>query len=224
MTTELHVLRVFVGPDGAYGNPLGVFLDGSAIAPDRRQAVATELGFSETVFVDDRATGRIQILTPDGEMAFAGHPTVGTAWLLAETGSPVPALQVPAGEVPTWVEDGRRWVRARPGWIHRITVAELATPADVDALTGPPSGDDSYYPWAWQDRSAGAIRSRYFASGFGISEDEATGAAAVLITGQLGVPLEIHQGRGSRLTTRLGPDGTVDLGGRVVLDGVRSFG
>ncbi len=47
----LHVLRVFTAPDGGGGNPLGVFLDGVAIPPERRQAVAAELGFSETVFV-----------------------------------------------------------------------------------------------------------------------------------------------------------------------------
>jgi len=62
--TELHVLRVFVGPDGRGGNPLGVFLDGARIAPDRRLAIARDLGFSETVFVDDPAEGAIRIFTP----------------------------------------------------------------------------------------------------------------------------------------------------------------
>ena len=55
--TELTVLRVFVGPDGRGGNPLGVFLDGAAIPRDLRQAVAHELNYSETVFVDDRDGG-----------------------------------------------------------------------------------------------------------------------------------------------------------------------
>jgi predicted PhzF superfamily epimerase YddE/YHI9 len=44
--TVLHTLRVFVGPDGGGGNPLGVFLDGGAVPPQRRQAVAADLGFS----------------------------------------------------------------------------------------------------------------------------------------------------------------------------------
>jgi predicted PhzF superfamily epimerase YddE/YHI9 len=224
MTTQLHVLRVFVDAFGAHGNPLGVFLDGPAIAPERRQAVAAELGFSETVFVDDTATGRIRIFTPAAELAFAGHPTVGTAWLLAETGTPVAALRVPAGEVATWIEGDRRWVRARAAWIHPITLAELDWATEVERLAGPPPGEDSWYPWAWEDEAAGTIRSRYFAGGYGVAEDEATGAAAVLITDRLGRGLEIHQGRGSRLSTRLGPDGTVELGGRVVLDVVRPFG
>ena len=99
--TELDVLRVFIGPDGRGGNPLGVFVDGSAIPRDRRQAVAAELGFSETVFVDDLGTAvdpdgdvtataaaTVRIFTPAAELAFAGHPTVGTAWLLADRGTP----------------------------------------------------------------------------------------------------------------------------------------
>jgi predicted PhzF superfamily epimerase YddE/YHI9 len=56
-----------------------------------------------------------------------------------------------------------------------------------------------------------------------IAEDEATGAAAVVITARLRRSLEIRQGRGSRLSTRLGRDGTVELGGRVVLDETRPY-
>jgi predicted PhzF superfamily epimerase YddE/YHI9 len=220
---KLHVLRVFVGPDGEHGNPLGVFLDGGAIPPAERLAVAAELGFSETVFVDDAQSGRIRIFTPGGELAFAGHPTVGTAWLLAEVGMPVDELRVPAGTVPTWLEGDRRWVRARPEWIHPITLAELPSADAVEALERPPDGEPSWYPWAWAGEP-GAIRSRYFAGAVGIAEDEATGAAAVLITARLGRNLEIVQGRGSRISTRLTADGAVELGGRVRLDEIRSYG
>jgi predicted PhzF superfamily epimerase YddE/YHI9 len=224
MMTELHVLRVFVAPDGSAGNALGVFLDGAAIARGRRQAVAAELGFSETVFVDDIATGRIRIFTPGAELPFAGHPTVGTSWLLDHIGRPVSVLRPPAGEMPTWEAEGLRWVRARAAWAHSVTLAELQSTAAVEALDGPPPGEGSYYPWAWEDAEAGTIRSRYFASEYGIVEDEATGLAAVVITDRLGRDLEIRQGRGSRLSTRLGPEGTVELGGRVVLDEVRPYG
>jgi predicted PhzF superfamily epimerase YddE/YHI9 len=224
MTLELHVLRVFVAPDGSAGNALGVFLDGAAIPPERRQAVAAELGFSETVFVDDIASGRIRIFTPGAELPFAGHPTVGTSWLLAHLGRPVEVIRPPAGDMPTWEADGLRWVRARAEWAHHVTLVELPSTREVEGLAGPPPGEDSYYPWAWEDRAAGRIRSRYFASGYGIVEDEATGLAAVVITDRLGRDLEIRQGGGSRLSTRLGPDGTVELGGRVVLDEVRPYG
>src|SRR5436309_10336956 len=102
----LNVLRVFTGEDGSGGNPLGVFLDGAAIPPERRQTVAAELGFSETVWVDS-IEGRgatIRIFTPGIEMRFAGHPTVGTSWLLRQVGGPVEVLHVPAGDVATWAD------------------------------------------------------------------------------------------------------------------------
>ena len=56
--TAVTVLRVFSDADGRGGNPLGVVLDGRACRAGRRQAVAAELGYSETVFVDDAAERR----------------------------------------------------------------------------------------------------------------------------------------------------------------------
>src|SRR4029079_1063068 len=111
---ELHVLRVFIGPDGRGGNALGVFLDGASIAPERRLAISRVVGFSETVFVDAPAEGAIRIFTPGGELPFAGHPTVGTAWLFRETGAPAKTLRPPAGEAPARHAPGRSWIRARP--------------------------------------------------------------------------------------------------------------
>src|SRR6266576_398303 len=112
----LHVLRVFTGDDGSGGNPLGVFLDGAAIAPERRQEVAADLAFSETVFVDDARSGRVAIFTPAVELPFAGHPLVGTAWLLASEGRAVTHVLPPAGEVGTRQEGGLSFIAGRPEW------------------------------------------------------------------------------------------------------------
>ncbi|HBL26110.1 MAG TPA: hypothetical protein DD490_04665 [Acidobacteria bacterium] len=69
------------------GNPLAVFPDARNIPPGRMQQVARELNLSETVFVlppDDPAhTRKLRIFTPGQELPFAGHPTVGTAHVLA---------------------------------------------------------------------------------------------------------------------------------------------
>ena len=78
---------MFCGEGGSDGNALGVVLDGPSVAGDDRQALAARLGYAETVFVDDAAAGRIEIFAPDVEMPFAGHPSVGTAWLLRARGS-----------------------------------------------------------------------------------------------------------------------------------------
>jgi predicted PhzF superfamily epimerase YddE/YHI9 len=217
--TTLHVLRVFVGPGGRGGNPLGVFTDGSAIPEDRRQAVAADLGFSETVFVDEiaDATAPIAIFTPAVEMPFAGHPTVGTSWLLRHQGRDVSSLRPPAGDVPTWHDTnaGLTWIRAQAVWASTaFKVVEYATAAEVEALEPPRLGDPGFYAWAWLDAGTGELRARCFPTGFGIIEDEATGLAAVLMGGRLGRPLTIRQGVGSELHVRPGPDGTVDVGGR----------
>ncbi len=221
--TELHVLRVFVGPDGRGGNNLGVFLDGSSISPARRQAVAADLGFSETVYVDDASEGAIRIFTPGRELPFAGHPTVGTGWLFRESGAPATSLRPPAGDVPFRHDAERTWVRARPEWVHPIRIEQLAGPTEVEAQPGQAMGEPGRYVWAWIDEAAGVLRSRYFATDVGILEDEATGAAAVVMGGVLGRPLTIRQGVGSEILVRPGDDGTVEIGGRVELAETREY-
>src|SRR5687768_7590325 len=108
----LHLLRVFCADDGSGGNPLGVFLQGAEVPDERRQAVAADLGLSETVFVDDAARGEIRIFTPAVELDFAGHPAVGAAWLLEDA----TALRPPAGELPVTREGEVVFVAARPEW------------------------------------------------------------------------------------------------------------
>jgi predicted PhzF superfamily epimerase YddE/YHI9 len=225
--TTVHVLSVFVTADGAYGNPLGVVLDGVDVASADRQRIAAELAYSETVFVDTSlddaaATICIDIYTPTQRLPFAGHPTVGTAWLLAQVGQPVAALRTQAGDVATWGDGEMRWVRARPEWAPDFTLHRHPSPDDVLALDGAPAGVDALYAWAWADEGIGAVRARMFGPGVGVAEDEATGAAAIRLTAHVGRPLTILQGRGSVLHTRLGPHGTVELGGRVMLTEVRT--
>lgn len=223
LAVSCHVVRVFVSADGRGGNRLGVCLDGGAVPPARRLGIARELGFSETVFVDrvgpgDAAT--IAIFAPARELGFAGHPTVGTAWLLRQLGSGVGRLLVPAGEVTTWEDGPLTWIRAWASWVHPMTIAEHADAAAVEALSGAPAGHDSYYAWAWVDAAAGVVRSRYFAPAIGVAEDEATGAAAIVLGDRLGRPLLIRQGIGSELHVRPNPEGSVEVGGRVVDEGV----
>ena len=218
-----HLLRVFCGDGDAGGNPLAVFLEGAEVPAEERQGVAAELGYSETVFVDDAERGEIRIFTPAVELGFAGHPTVGTAWLLAEERSPVDVLRPPAGEVAVRYEDGMSFVAGHPDWPPQYGYDQLASPDDVDALAGPPAGVDMYGGWAWIDEDAGVLRSRVFPVGLGIAEDEATGAAAVQLGRLIGRPIDIRQGRGSRILARPLDNGYVEIGGRTVLDELRDY-
>ncbi|MFE4593489.1 PhzF family phenazine biosynthesis protein [Streptomyces laurentii] len=213
--TDIDILRVFCTADGRNGNRLGVVREGRAY-PDEasRQALAKELGFSETVFVDDPERGDVDIYTPGTRLPFAGHPLVGAAWLLD-----LEVVRPPAGEV--WVRgDGEfTWIEARAEWAPPRTLRRYATAEEVEGLDVPEPGE-WIYAWAWEDESAGRIRARGFPGrGDGVDEDEATGAAALLLTAELGRALNIVQGRGSQMLTAPGPDGVVELGGRVRLEG-----
>jgi predicted PhzF superfamily epimerase YddE/YHI9 len=69
--------------------------------------------------------------------------------------------------------------------------------ADFDATSAQPIETAGLYVWAREDDAAGRRRSRYFATDIGIVEDEATGAAAVVLGDRIGRPLSIRQGVGS---------------------------
>ncbi|MEV5678747.1 MULTISPECIES: PhzF family phenazine biosynthesis protein [unclassified Streptomyces] len=210
----IDVLRVFCGPDGRHGNALGVVRDGSG-HPDEasRQELARRLGFSETVFVDDPERGRVDIYTPGLRLPFAGHPLVGAAWLLD-----LEVLEPAVGEVFARQDGEFTWITARPEWAPPRILERYGSAAEVEALTGPPPGEGLLYVWAWEDEAAGRVRARAFPRrGDGIVEDEATGAAALLLSARLGRALNIRQGRGSQILTAPAPDGTVEIGGRVLL-------
>jgi predicted PhzF superfamily epimerase YddE/YHI9 len=217
---SLHILRVFVNQEGEWGNPLGVFLEGGRVPKSERQRVAEELGFSETVFVDDPANGRIRIYTPRVELPFAGHPCVGAAWLLAKTGAPVDLLRPPAGEVDVRGEDGAAYIAARPEWAPPFQYQRLASPAEVRGLRASAHSANTY-AWAWIDEDAGTVRARAFVPEAGIAEDEATGSAALALCAQLRRPIVVHQGHGSVLLCQPLADGRVEIGGNVALVEVR---
>ena len=218
---KLQVLKVFVGGGGVGGNPLGVFLEGSAVPEADRQAVATDLAFPETVFVDDAEDGVLRIFTPGTELPFAGHPLVGAAWLLAGEGYGVSVLRPPAGEVPVRFEGDLAFISGRPDWAPDFEHFRLGSPAEVDALAGPPEGHD--LAGAWEDEAVGRVRVRVFPARLGIEEDEATGAHAVRLAARLGRELEIRQGLGSVILASPKDDGTVEIGGRTERVEVRDY-
>src|ERR1700694_6118770 len=99
MAIDVTVLRVFTDSDGKFGNPLGVG-EASAVAPADRQRIATELGYSETIFIDvpdpGATTAHARIFTPATKLPFAGKPTVGASGWLGEKCIPTNTLQVHA--------------------------------------------------------------------------------------------------------------------------------
>ena len=220
---QLHVLRVFTDESGGHGNPLGVFLGGSDVPAQRRQEVAHRLGFSETVFVDDVLGGSCRIFTPGLELGFAGHPTVGAAWLLAREGHSVRQLRPPAGEVDVRRAGDLTFVAARAEWSPAWELVELPRAEQVERLTDPIGDEELVFYWAWEDEGAGTVRARCWSLEDEIGEDEATGSAAIVLAAFLGRALTIHQGQGSLLHAAPLDEGRAEVGGRVVLDEVRDF-
>lgn len=217
---ELTVLRVFTAADGSRGNPLGVFLDGSEVPAEHRQSVARDLGYSETIFIDDANEGEFRIFTPEVELPFAGHPTVGAAWILAESGAPPEVLRPPAGEVAVHFDNEIVWIAARAEWAPPFGFRQHESPEAVDALA---VQDEEVFCWAWADEAAGKVRARCFVPEAGVEEDEATGSATLALSAQLGREIEVSQGLGSQLFARPLGDGAAEVGGRVVLDERREY-
>jgi predicted PhzF superfamily epimerase YddE/YHI9 len=215
----VQVVRVFTTEGGEHGNELGIVRDSTASA-GREQAITAQLGFSETVFIDTVAAGvaKIRIFTPAHELPFAGHPSVGTAWWLKSEGTPLTTLAERAGDVAVEYDGKLTWITGRAEWAPSFQWIELSTPADIDALDAADFTGDQQYAYSWIDRDAGTIRSRMFAPALGVTEDQATGAAAVAITSLLGRDLDITQGNGCRLFTQQLPDGFVRVSGYTVFD------
>ncbi len=107
------------------GNPLAVFLDAEGLSSDEMQMLARELNLSETTFVSapelEGTQARVRIFTPGAELPFAGHPTIGTAFALVDSGRVSArdfALHENVGAVAIRVESARApfvaWLRSPP--------------------------------------------------------------------------------------------------------------
>ena len=106
MDLAYRIVNVFtVGDDPFSGNPLAVFEDAADVSDEQMQSIARQLNLSETTFVTgpggDGVDADVRIFTPEYELPFAGHPTLGTAYVVS-----VPAVG-PGG--------GRARYAGRPG-------------------------------------------------------------------------------------------------------------
>lgn len=140
------------------GNPLAVFPDASSIAPELMLPITREFNYSETTFVLPPANpahaARVRIFTPGGELQFAGHPTVGTAHVLASIGAvrlsgdntrivleegvgPVPVTIRSSGGVPTFAQlSVAKLPEVTPGPATPAALAEMLSLSPSD-LAGP---------------------------------------------------------------------------------------
>ena len=108
MATHRYVFLDVFTDRALAGNQLAVFTDARGLDTETMQALAAEIGFSETTFVlpaEAEGTVRVRIFTPRAELPFAGHPLLGTAWTLAAPlQRAVVELETGIGVVPVTVE------------------------------------------------------------------------------------------------------------------------
>jgi trans-2,3-dihydro-3-hydroxyanthranilate isomerase len=145
MSERLKFITADVFTTTAYGgNPLAVVLNGERLTGAQMQIVAREFNLSETTFIlPPQATdhaARVRIFTPNTELPFAGHPTVGTAWVMAQLGLITPSAESArvtfeegVGLIPLVIDfDG---AQPRFVWFTTAIVPEvLAPPPSADIL------------------------------------------------------------------------------------------
>ena len=205
---ETHVVRVFTRGD-AGGNHLGVVTDVDGLTTDAMQAIATDLGYSETIFVDVDAAS-VRIFTPADELPFAGHPLVGAAAHLASShGLDAGHLDTGVGRVAfaasgtnASIECTLDVVAIEPDDVAAVArSAGLPDPVSTARLGLPKEYMVAEYPdfavvadlapdmealtgrfgfLAWA-RDDTDVKARFFAPGTAVPEDPATGSAAVAL-------------------------------------------
>jgi len=106
-----RILNVFTDGDNPFsGNPLCVFEDAAGLSENDMQDLARQLNLSETTFITPGGadvSANVRIFTPSYEMPFAGHPTLGTAYVVRElsnAGNNI-RLRMPAGDIPVQLTD-----------------------------------------------------------------------------------------------------------------------
>ncbi|GEC55752.1 trans-2,3-dihydro-3-hydroxyanthranilate isomerase [Bradyrhizobium japonicum] len=155
---QRRYITVDVFTDRAFGgNPLGVVLDAEGLSTEEMQAIATEFNYSETTFVlppQDKANdAQVRIFTVRSEIPFAGHPNVGTAFVLASRAAKAPArlrFEEKAGLVPVEIlSDGGNVIGAEltaPQALQRTNEVSAAAAAACLSLTAADAKTDRHAP------------------------------------------------------------------------------
>ncbi|WFU53410.1 PhzF family phenazine biosynthesis protein [Bradyrhizobium pachyrhizi] len=155
---QRRYITVDVFTDRAFGgNPLAVVLDAEGLSTEAMQAIATEFNYSETTFVlppQDKANdAQVRIFTVRSEIPFAGHPNVGTAFVLASRAAKAPArlrFEEKAGLVPVEIlSDGGRVIGAEltaPQALQRTNEVSAAAAAACLSLTAADVKTDRHAP------------------------------------------------------------------------------
>ncbi|MFE3869095.1 PhzF family phenazine biosynthesis protein [Flavobacterium sp. LS2P90] len=135
MKIPFYIVDVFAEKKYA-GNQLAVFLDAENLSDTEMQKIAREINFAESTFITklspENNAAEIRIFTPEYEMKFAGHPIIGTSWVLMnkifENQSQKITLTVPIGEIPVNQSGDLVWLQAaQPEFLDTFLAEDFLT-------------------------------------------------------------------------------------------------
>jgi trans-2,3-dihydro-3-hydroxyanthranilate isomerase len=141
-STKYYIVDVFAEEKYA-GNQLAVFLNAGSLSPEVMQRLANEMHFSETTFIasDEEHNGGydVRIFTPDEELPFAGHPTLGTAYIIKheimKNPGPEIRLNLGVGQITVTIDDpsGVLWMKQKePVFLRRFDPSAIANMLGID--------------------------------------------------------------------------------------------
>ena len=214
----MDIVRIFVNETGEHGNPHCIIIDDDQkIDNKNRQIIATKMGLSETVFVNDSTSGSVSIFSPIRECPFAGSALVGTAWLLNRLNKkPIKFLVTNNTQVPTWQEGDATYIRLEKSVLPSWNYEQLPSPPDVEKLTTVETIIlEHTFLWAWMNQKKGLIRARTFAHDWGIPEDPANGSGSMKLADFLKREITVIHGPGSIIHARPTTDNSIEVGGLV---------
>jgi len=149
MKLEFYIIDVFA--EGKYaGNQLAVFRNASELTTEQMLTLAKEINFQESTFIihedEENSIAKVRIFTPELEMVFAGHPTIGTAWIVLnkifQTSKNKIILDLPVGNIPVENNNEILWFTAA-----KPTFFEIYKREDISEFTNlQPSQISPKYP------------------------------------------------------------------------------
>ena len=245
-----YVLRVFT-QEGEGGNHLGVVTDVSGLNDEVMQQVATDLGFSETIFIDWRNLGvpSVRIFTPARELASRTF-RVPSTFVLNELGpGGADEIECGIGTVSIGMDPDRAWFETVLDQPVRVvppthgaraanvvdmplpyTLLEFGLGYEIEELDPAADWPDMCYCWA--PTGENSVKARFFAREVGVVEDPATGSAATALAavfqsrGELANGRTIYQGEETGYPSQIDAawaDGRVKIIGYVEKDEVREL-
>lgn len=142
---------------------MGIVIDEKQqLTPLRRQSLATNLGFDETVFINDLKSADVSIYNLQHEVSFAGHALLGTAWFIEQLSNRrITNLRCRGRSIHMHRDLSLIWLTADKSLLPHWKIMQLNSPEQIDALRMKGQGLQPTLFWAWVNQNASIIRARH---------------------------------------------------------------